>query len=329
MKRSVIFLLTAALLVGCTGQSPSSSPAANPPGKGRDTGVALHDNAPDLNRVSAEEFIDYFRNDPDFAELPDYQDPRDPYTDRNAAQKASAGKGVKEFYDQQTVLTGKVSSHVEKLVNIHNDTAGLDTMILMFFLPLNSMDVALGATFTEQQDWGSVSSGVQMAYSYMNGVSAAVTRNAAHDYTVSYEKESIATEDAFRANPNLGFQMVRRQKGEVKTLFEYLNPQEGLHVWQSSKERLVVEFQGETLVRYAYTSLLDAKAPHGEADLLLDAAPERDTQAWLDWALCGTTHRRENNKNFSIWLHFDGEALYLTNSSGFFGDPPHVAIPAA
>ncbi len=327
MKRLLALVLLAAMLSGCT--LPSLPGLSGQSGfQGHTTGVPLHDQAPDLNRVSAEEFIVYFQSSPEYARLAEYTDPRDPFSQLQQAKKGAAGKGIKEFYDQQYALTARLENTVEKRVDAWNDTASFDDSIYLYLMPMYSMELSYGATLTEQQEWGSVSSGIQMMFSYLSDGDATVQRNAAHDYTMTYTDNGAVVADHFRAAPSLGMQMLCHRDGELSQMFEYLNPQEGLHIWQSHTERLVIELEGNTITRYAYTKLLDTQPIHGETQLLLDAFPaDRDTQAWLDWALCGTQHQAKNASTFQQWLYCDGNSLYITASAFLFGDPPHAVLP--
>ena len=108
MKRMLALLLAAALLLsGCdllpaevTDPLPGANgthkenadPGSQAPRIDQNTGIALHDNAPDLAEAGIEEYLAYFQESADFVNMPDFRDERNPYEERLAAEKEALGR---------------------------------------------------------------------------------------------------------------------------------------------------------------------------------------------------------------------------------------------
>ena len=248
MKKILSFMITAfaaGTLVAGNILSALAAPALE---INRNTGIAIHDNAPVLTADNLDEFLKYFENSEDYVVMPDITDPRNTYKERLAKEAAETlervGKGINEFYNEQYNLTTYLSDFVNDNVDKYNETADFTNMILIFFLPFSSWEMSMAATFNETSPWESVSSGVSQAFSFMGGSNVEVIRNDAHDYTVTYTNgDGENMTNHFKGNPEHGFQMISYKNGALNEILEYVQKDDTTHIWQSSTERLVMEFK--------------------------------------------------------------------------------------
>lgn len=274
----------------------------------KNTGIEVHDNAPVLDEANVEEFLEYFKNSEDYVINPEFIDERNPFEEQLADEAQKAGKGIAEFYNEQNEIVTYLTNFVDKNVDKHNENAGFTDMILMIFLPMQSMELAMGATLTEQQPWETISSGVTQAFTFMGGSNASVTRNAAHDYTATYTNdEGNTVTDYFKANPDTGFQMLSYNNGEISEIFEYVHTEGNIYIWQTSYERLVMEYDGEKILKCAYTKLNEDETPYGESELILNNSQNCD----FNWAC--------QRDNYHTKIIYDGTTLKITATAFLFG----------
>ena len=309
MKKLLSFMITAlAVSTLVSGQILSVFAAEI----NRNTGIAIHDNAPVLTADNLDEFLKYFENTEDYVVMPDITDPRNTYEERLAKEAAETlqrvGKGINEFYNEQYALTTYLSDFVNDNIDKYNETADFTNMILIFFLPFNSWEMSMGATFNETSDWAMVSSGVSQAFSFMGGSNVEVIRNDAHDYTVTYtndEGENIT--NYFKGNPEHGFQMLSYKGETLNEILEYIHKDENTYIWQSSNERLVVDFDGEKINRCTYTKLSSEDILYNEDDLI-----------FADFSACDYEWPTDR-KEYGTKIIYDGETIKVTATAFLFG----------
>lgn len=166
----------------------------------------------------------------------------------------------------------------------------------------------MAATFNETSSWESVSSGVSQAFSFMGGSNVEVIRNDAHDYTVTYTNgDGENMTNHFKGNPEHGFQMISYKNGALNEILEYVQKDDTTHIWQSSTERLVMEFDGEKINRCTYTKLNSEDTPYNEENLILDTLQILDH----NWPM--------EREEFSTKIVYDGETFKISATAFLFG----------
>ena len=278
----------------------------------RNTGIATHDNAPSLSEVGLEEFLAYFEKTEDYVVAEAIYDTSNTYEERLAKEAAETlervGKGINEFYNEQSNLTTYLSDFVNDNIDKYNETADFTNMILIFFLPFSSWEMSMAATFNETSPWESVSSGVSQAFSFMGGSNVEVIRNDAHDYTVTYtngDGENLTNH--FKGNPEHGFQMLSYKDEALNEILEYIHKDENTYIWQSSSERLVMEFDGEKILRCTYTDLASESTPYSEEDLIFDDFSNCN----YDWPT--------DLEEYGTKIVYDGETFKISATAFLFG----------
>ena len=285
----------------------------------KNTGVEFHDNMPELSEENFDEFLAYFQNSEGFVTAEDYIDTGTPYEDRlqkEAEEMAQeAGRGIKEFYNEQYELTTYFSDFVNDNLDKHNETAGLMDMLVIMFMPFSSWELSLGATLTEAENWDFVSSGVLSAFKSLGGKDAKLVRNGKHDYTATYTNdEGQKVVNHFKANPDAGMQMLSYVNDKLNEIFEYIHEEGNLYIWQSSTERLVLEWDGQKILKCSYTSLKSEAAEYTEKDSIYNNYENCNT----DWV--------KARKEFETQVFYDGNTMKLTATRFLFGGEVEVEI---
>lgn len=334
MKRMLALLLAALLLSGCdllpaaaTDPIPDTSgthkenaePGSQTPQIDRNTGVALHDNAPDLAEAGVEEYLAYFMASEDFVTMPDFHDERNPYEERLAAEKEALGKNFEEYYLDQSTMIAYFERLVEKNLDAYNEGKAFNDNVFIYLTAFYSwdlsMELAMGSTFSEEDDWGMLQRGIIMAVEMFGGTDATVTRNAAHNYTITYTKESgEKVVDHFRADSGNGIQMLSYQDGVLSFFFEYLALGNNTYVWQSNTERLVMQYHDKVIDSCWYSKLKDGASHYSEAELLYgtDTTPD---PAWV-----------MEQEDFHTRISYDGTTLDVTTENLLIGGIGHAEI---
>ena len=332
MKRMLALLLTAALLLsGCDlltaavtdllpGESGTYKETADPgsqaPQINQNTGIALHDDAPNLAEVGIEEYLTYFQESTDFVTMPDFHDERNPYETRLAEEKEALGKNFEEYYLEQSTMVAYFENFVEKHLDAYNEDKDYYDSVFLYLIAFQSMELAMGSSFTEEDDWAMLQRGMVMAAEMFGGTNAAVTRNAAHNYTITYNDSGAQVVDHFRADLGGGIQMLCYIDGELTEIFEFKELGNDTYAWQNNRERMVMTFKDKTVLSCWYSGLSDKAARYGEADLIFgsDIIPN---QNWVA--------QREDFRNH---IRFDGTLLevYASNSGWSFAEHAQIEI---
>lgn len=101
MKKVLSFMITALATGTLVAGNILNALAAPVLEINRNTGIAIHDNAPVLTADNLDEFLKYFENSEDYVIMPYITDPRNTYEERLAKEAAETlarvGKGINEF----------------------------------------------------------------------------------------------------------------------------------------------------------------------------------------------------------------------------------------
>ena len=335
MKRMLALILTAVVLLsgcdllpaeltdlipgiseaptGTSGSAGTAAPSAASRQPDRDTGNDFHDNAPSLAEVGAEEYLAYFQASGDFVAMPDFHDERNPYEELLAEEKAALGKNFEEYYIAQGTMVGYFEYLIEEELDAYNEDKDLEDSVYLYLLPLQSMELAIGSSFSEEDDWAMLQRGMVMAAEMFGGENAVVTRNAAHNYTITYtDSKGGEVVDHFRADLGGGMQMLCYTDGVLTEFFEFRELGNDTYVWQNDRERLVMTYRDKTVLTAYYSMLPDEADPYGEADLIFGSEVTFDP----DWVA--------QREELHVDITFDGTTLDIYTSSSFFGSDTHT-----
>ena len=120
--------------------------------------------------------------------------------------------------------------------------------------------------------------------------------------------------DHFRADSGNGIQMLSYQNDVLSSFFEYICLGNNTYVWQSARERLLMEYQ-DKVISSCYYSKRNEDAPRNtEADLLYgtDAVP---TAGWV-----------MEHDDLHTRISFDGATLEVTTVNFFIGGVGQAVI---
>lgn len=322
-KLTILFLLLCLLLTGCDLEATISGIVDKIPGVSNvysdlgsgNSGITLHDNAPDLSKVGIDEYLSYFEASDEYVDMGEFIDPRNPYEAALAAEKAAIGKGYIDFYNEQFVMLSVFENFIEKNLDAYNEDKDLDTSVYLYLMAFYSWELAMGASFTEQTDWEQQQRGIAMAFEMFGGTDVEVIRNAAHNYTVSYtNSDGARMVEYFRADARNGIQMICYRDGELSEFFEYFHLGDDTYLWQNNTERLLLCYRDKTILSCLYSSLGEDSQPYTEAELLYGTDCHPDP-SWV-------TEREE----FNTQILFDGTTLEVTTVNFFFGNIGHAEI---
>ena len=265
--------------------------------------------------LTAENLQDYFAMyavDADLTALPPILDPTpEPFY----TEEAEVLKNFLDHYNEQSVMISVFESFVEKHLDAYNEDKGLDDSVYLYLMALDSWELAMGASFTEDSNWDTLQRGITMAVEMFGGTDVAVTRNAAHNYTLSYTNgDGERMLDHFRADSGNGIQMLSYQNDVLSSFFEYICLGNNTYVWQSARERLLMEYQDKVISSCYYSKRNEDAPQNTEADLLYgtDAVP---TAGWV-----------MEHDDLHTRISFDGATLEVTTVNFFIGGVGQAVI---
>lgn len=270
----------------------------------------------DGDDLTAENLQDYFAmyaKDVDLEAMPPViEPPREPIYQEEVL------KNFLDHYNEQSVMISVFENLVEKNVDAYNEDKGFDDSVYLYLSALYSWELTMGASFTEDGSWDMMQRGIAMAVEFFGGTDVTVTRNAAHNYTLAYtngDGEKIV--DHFRADSGNGIQMLSYNNDVLSSFFEYISLGNNTFVWQSGRERLLMEYQDKVIHSCYYSNLNEESQRNTEVDLLYgtDAAP---TPAWV-----------MERDDFHTKISFDGTRLEVTTVNFFIGGVGHAVISPA
>lgn len=267
----------------------------------------------DGDALTAENLQDYFAmyaKDVDLEAMPPVIEPA-----REPLYKEEVLKNFLDHYNEQSVMISVFENLVEKNVDAYNEGKGLDDSVYLYLIALDSWELAMGASFSEDGSWDMMQRGIAMAVEFFGGTDVTVTRNAAHNYTLAYtngDGEKIV--DHFRADAGNGIQMLSYKNDKLNTFFEYISLGNNTYVWQSARERLLMEYQDKVIGYSYYSNLNETSTYYTEADLLYgtDAVPT------VQWVM--------ERDDFHTKISFDGTEMDVTTVNFFIGGMGHAVI---
>ena len=228
--------------------------------------------------------------------------------------EAEVLKNFLDYYNEQSVMVAVFENFVEKQLDAYNEDKDYYDSVFLYLIAFQSMELAMGSSFTEEDDWAMLQRGMVMAAEMFGGTNAAVTRNAAHNYTITYNDSGAQVVDHFRADLGGGIQMLCYIDGELTEIFEFKELGNDTYAWQNNRERMVMTFKDKTVLSCWYSGLSDKAARYGEADLIFgsDIIPD---QNWVA--------QREDFRNH---IRFDGTLLEVYASNSGWGFAEHAQI---
>lgn len=259
--------------------------------------------------VTVDNLQDYFAmyaRDADLTVLPPVFEPT--WEPIGGTADAAAQMNFYDVYNLQYSLNEKIEKIIDKTIDAHNAPLswGDNGYIDVWFFGQINWELSMVASLTEDGNFENVASGVGMALEFFGAKDVQVVRNAAHDYTVTYNGD---TEDRCLCDPTTGsMQLVKRVGGQADELFEFLVLADGRRIWQTDRIRIVAWVDGENLLGFTYTILKDGQPGYTVDDLVFPDGSACD-EAWA-------TERG----NFSQQFVYDGQTLTVS-----WGDQTVVA----
>ncbi len=227
----------------------------------------------------------------------------------------SAQKNFIDYYNDQSVMVSRFEKLLEKNLDTYNEDKGLDDSVYLYLTAFYSWELAMGASFTEETSWEQLRQGIVMAYEMFGGTEVEVTRNDAHNYTVSYTNgDDVKMTEYFRADAHNGIQMICYKDGVLSEFFEFIELGDNTYVWQSDTERMLMHFRDNVVYECYYSSLPEDTAMYAEADLLYGTGNQPNV-AWV-----------MEREDFHTCISFDGTALDVTTVNFFIGGIGHAEI---
>ena len=279
------------------------------------TGVEIHDNMPDLAEVGIDEYLAYFEGTEEYVQMPDFVDERATFEKNLAAEKAAAGKNYIDYYNEQSIMVSYFENLVETNLDAYNEGKELDENVFLYLMTFYSMEQAMGASFTEENDWANTQKGMVMAVEMFGGTDVEVARIDAHNYSIAYTKESgERMEDSFRADARNGIQMLSYKDGVLDSFFEYIELGNDTYIWQNDTERMIMTYSDKVIGSCYYSSLNEEATEYTEADLLYGKEITADP-SWVTAI-----------ENYHTLITFDGTVLDITTTNAFFGGIGHAEI---
>ena len=268
----------------------------------------------DSDSLTAENLQDFFAmyaKDVDLTAPPAIMEPTpEPFY----TVEAEVLKNFQDYYNEQSVMVAVFENFVEKHLDAYNEDKDYYDSVFLYLIAFQSMELAMGSSFTEEDDWAMLQRGMVMAAEMFGGTNATVTRNAAHNYTITYNDSGAQVVDHFRADLGGGIQMLCYIDGELTEIFEFKELGNDTYAWQNNRERMVMTFKDKTVLSCWYSGLSDKAARYGEADLIFgsDIIPN---QNWVA--------QREDFRNH---IRFDGTLLEVYASNSGWGFAEHAQI---
>lgn len=264
-----------------------------------------------LTAENLQDFFAMYAKDADLTAPPPIMEPTpEPFY----TVEAEVLKNFLDYYNEQSVMVAVFENFVEKHLDAYNEDKDYYDSVFLYLIAFQSMELAMGASFTEDGDWAMLQRGMVMAAEMFGGTNAAVTRNAAHNYTITYNDSGAQVVDHFRADLGGGIQMLCYIDGELTEIFEFKELGNDTYAWQNNRERMVMTFKDKTVLSCWYSGLSDKAARYGEADLIFgsDIIPD---QNWVA--------QREDFRN---QIRFDGTLLEVYASNSGWGFAEHAQI---
>lgn len=268
-----------------------------------------------LTADNLQDFFAMYARDADLTALPPVMEPLAEPFGSAGEEPDIVQKNFIDYYNDQSVMVSLFEKLVEKNLDSYNEDKSLDDSVFLYLTAFYSWELAMGASFTEETGWEQLRQGIVMAYDMFGGTEVEVTRNDAHNYTVSYtNSDGARMTEYFRADAQNGIQMICYKDGVLNEFFEFIALGDDTYAWQSDTERMWMRYQDKTILSCWYSSLSEEASPYTEAELLYGTDCQPD-DAWV-------MERDELHTQIS----FDGTTLDVTTVNFFFGGIGHAEI---
>lgn len=220
-----------------------------------------------------------------------------------------------DYYNEQSVMIAYFEDFVERNLDTYNETADYTEAVYLYLMAFFSMELAMGASFTEEMEWSQLQSGAAMAFEMFGGTDVEIIRNDAHNYTVTYlDSDGTEITDHFRADSQQGIEMLSYTDGVLTEIFQYRELGNDTYAWQSGTERLVMSFKDKTVYTCWYSKLPEEAQRYTEADSVFstDQVPDES------WVMA--------RGDFSTEIRFDGTTLSVRTAGSWFGGEGSAVI---
>ena len=220
-----------------------------------------------------------------------------------------------DYYNEQSVMIAYFEDFVERNLDTYNETADYTEAVYLYLMAFFSMELAMGASFTEEMEWSQLQSGAAMAFEMFGGTDVEIIRNDAHNYTVTYlDSDGAEITDHFRADSQQGIEMLSYTDGVLTEIFQYRELGNDTYAWQSGTERLVMSFKDKTVYTCWYSKLPEEAQRYTEADSVFstDQVPDES------WVMA--------RGDFSTEIRFDGTTLSVRTAGSWFGGEGSAVI---
>lgn len=265
-----------------------------------------------LTSENLQDFFAMYAGDADLTVHPPVMETTPKTLGGAAEDPALKMKSIQQYYNEQSVMISVFENFVEKHLDAYNEDKGLDDSVYLYLTALYSwdmsMELAMGASFNEEDDWEMMQSGIVMAVEMFGGKDVTVTRNAAHNYSITYTNgDGAKITDHFRADSGNGIQMLTYKDDALYVFFEFIELGDDMYVWQSSGERLLMEYKDKTVLSCWYSKLDESVRKNTENELIYGT----DTVTDAAWVM--------EKEDFYTRISFDGALLDITTVNFFIG----------
>lgn len=220
-----------------------------------------------------------------------------------------------DYYNEQSVMIAYFEDFVERNLDTYNETADYTEAVYLYLMAFFSMELAMGASFTEEMEWSQLQSGAAMAFEMFGGTDVEIIRNDAHNYTVTYlDSDGAEITDHFRADSQQGIEMLSYTDGVLTEIFQYRELGNDTYAWQSGTERLVMSFKDKTVYTCWYSKLPEEAQRYTEADSVFSTDQVLDES----WVMA--------RGDFSTEIRFDGTTLSVRTAGSWFGGEGSAVI---
>ena len=166
------------------------------------------------------------------------------------------------------------------LVDPHNEGLEYDdptSLQLVFFMPFLSLDMAFTNMLEEDVD----ESAIHMAFSFFGRTDVAFTRQAAHDYLLTFTSEDMYTGDEMKVEYHCVFspatgaiRFVQRNDGEVRDFQEMVPLGGDRYALQNGNQRAVVSYANGVVDAFVFSYVQGEYLPNFRLAMVYDF--ERD-----------------------------------------------------
>lgn len=185
-----------------------------------------------------------------------------------------------------------------------------DVLVFMF----GSITLALTSQFSENEE---TLIGVEMAAEMFGMSDVKVTRNNAHDYTLTAIQ--TRTGKAYEINgvydpKSGGLRMVEKTDGNIDGFFEFVPLGSDQYAFQTTTERSIVNYKDGKILSFVYA--YDSAGYSSESDSIYPSGEDVNTE----WVLS------KEEDEYQQYINFDGKTFKLNVNT--FGGRKKIEIPS-